>query len=327
MKAWVQHRYGNEDALELDTNARTPAAGDDEVLVRVHAAGLNAADVHLMTGKPLLVRMVKGLRRPRVPALGTDFAGVVEQVGPSVTHIAPGDRVMGEVDRGSLAELVVAPGKSVAHQPAGASHVEAAALPMTAFTALQALRDGDLKSGERVLVNGASSGVGVQAVQIAVALGAKVTGVCSGRNADLVRSLGAVDVIDYTTTDFTDTVERYDLLVDIVSTKPLSRCRSILTPSGRIVIVGAVSKGPVVGMGRQIRASLLSPLTRGSIHVTMAASDRSDLQTIAGMVERGEVRPVIDTVYDFEHAPDAVGHVRAGHARGKVIVRVNPQDE
>jgi NADPH:quinone reductase-like Zn-dependent oxidoreductase len=322
MKAWVQHRYGTEPVLELDPDVPSPDVGDDDVLVRVHAAGLNAADIHLMTGKPLLVRMVKGLRRPKVPTLGTDFAGIVERVGSSVTHVRVGDRVMGEVDRGALAELVVAPGKSVWHQPKGATHAESASLPMTAFTALQAVRDGDLEAGERVLVNGASSGVGVQAVQIAVAMRAKVTGVCSGRNAELVRSIGATDVVDYTTTDFTETVERYDLIIDIVSTQSLARCRSILAPGGRLVIVGAVSKGPVVGMGRQIRASLLSPFTGRAVRVTMAGTDRKDLETIAGMVERGEVRPVIDTVYPFDEAPDAVAHVRGGHAAGKVVVSV-----
>ena len=326
MKAWVQHSYGDEDTLRLE-EVPAPSIGDDDVLVRVHAAGLNAADVHLMTGKPYLVRLVKGLRRPRVPTLGTDFAGVVERVGTSVTHVAVGDRVMGEVDRGSLAELVAAPAKNVWPQPAGATDAESAALPMTGFTALQALRDSDLRAGDRVLVNGASSGVGIAVVQVAVARGAKVVGVCSGRNADLVRSLGAIDVVDYTTEDFTDTAERYDVIIDIVSTKPLSRCRAILAPGGRIVIVGAVTKGRWMGMGRQMFAMVTSPVTKGSVRVTMAGIGQGDLETVAAMAESGELRPVIDTVYPFDEAPDAVRHVHSGHARGKVVVRVRPQDD
>lgn len=327
MKAWTQDRYGDADVLQLRTDVPTPTVGDDDVLVRVEAVGLNAADTHLMTGTPLLVRLVKGLRRPKEPVLGTDFAGVVEQAGAAVTHVKPGDAVLGEVDRGSLAELVAAPGRNVVLRPEGMTALDGAALPMAAYTALQGLRDiGKLQPGERVLVNGASSGVGTYAVQIAVAMGATVVGVCSGRNAELVRSLGAEDVIDYTTTDFTDTDAEYDLILDVVSTQPLSRMRRILAPGGRIVIAGAVHKGPVVGMGRQIRASLTSPFTGGSAKVVMAGPKREDLEHLAGLVERGDVRPAIDTVYDFADAPDAMRHLLTRHAAGKVVVRGPSED-
>jgi NADPH:quinone reductase-like Zn-dependent oxidoreductase len=322
MKAWVQHRYGDADVLQLQTDVPQPTPAADEVLVRVHAVGLNAADVHLMTGWPFLARIATGLRRPRQPVLGTDFAGVVTAVGRDVTHVQQGDAVMGEVMRGSLAEYVVAPGKSVTHQPASTSHVEAAALPMGALTALQAMRDAKVRPGDRVLVNGASGGVGVYTVQMAAALGAKVTAVCSGRNLELVRSLGAIDAVDYRTRDFTATTERYDVIVDIVSTRPIARCRAILTPEGRYAVVGAVAKGRLLGVGRQMRAVAMSPFTRQSLMMVMAGNDREDLAEIAAMVEGGKVRPVIDAVYDFADAPTAVRHLHAGHARGKVVVEV-----
>jgi NADPH:quinone reductase-like Zn-dependent oxidoreductase len=324
MKAWVQHQYGDADTLELanDLVARTPK--DDEVLVKVDATGLNAADVHQMTGTPFLIRLVSGLRRPKVPALGTDFAGVVEAVGSAVSHVKVGDAVMGEVSRGALAEWVTAPGKGVVRMPASCSPVEAAALPMGALTALAAVRDvADVHAGDRVLVNGGSGGVGVYAVQMAVALGAKVTAVCSGRNAELMRSLGAVDVIDYEVSNFTDTTERYDVIIDIVSTQPVARCRDILTRNGRYAVVGAKSKGSVMGMGQQIRATMASPFVSQSLRMVMAKSGGPDLETVKQLVDDGSIRPVVGTVYAFEDAADAVRHVHGGHASGKVVVRVS----
>ena len=322
MRAWVQDSYGDASVLELRDDLPTPTPKEDEVLVRVHAAGLNAADVHLLTGCPYLARVATGLRRPRQPVLGTDFAGVVTAIGSGVDHVTIGDAVMGEVMRGSLAEHVVAPGKAVTRSPASASFEEAAALPMGGLTALQALRDAEVRSGDRVLVNGASGGVGVHAVQMATALGAKVTAVCSERNVELVRSLGAIDVIDYTTTDFTETTERYDVIIDIVSTRPTSRCRSILTPTGRYAVVGAVNKGRLLGMGRQIRAVMMSPFTKQKLLMVMAGSDREDLAEIASMVDDGSLRPVIERVYPFAQAPDALRHLASHRARGKVVVTV-----
>lgn len=323
MKAWVQNRYGDADALLLRDDVAVPAPKDDEVLVRVHTAGLNAADVHLMTGWPFLARTATGLRRPRQPVLGTDFAGTVTAVGPEVDHVSVGDAVMGEVMRGSLAEYVTVPGRAVTQQPSSLSPTEAAALPMGSLTALQALRAASVQSGDRLLVNGASGGVGIYAVQIAAAFGAKVTGVCSGRNVELVRSLGALDVVDYQTVDFTETTERYDVIVDIVATQSASRCRRILTPTGRYVIVGAVDKGPLIGMGPQVRAMMMSPFIKQSMRMVMATSDRHDMAEIAGMVDAGKVRPVIERVYPFDEAPDALRHLATHRARGKVVVAVS----
>jgi NADPH:quinone reductase-like Zn-dependent oxidoreductase len=322
MRAWVQHRYGDESVLEFRDNLPTPTPKDDEVLVRVHAAGLNAADVHLMTGWPYLARLATGLRKPRQPVLGTDFAGVVTAVGSEVDHVAVGEAVMGEVMRGSLAEHVVVPGKAVTRKPTSASFEESAALPMGALTALEAVRRAAVQPGDRVLVNGASGGVGVNAVQMATAIGAKVTAVCSGRNAELVRSLGAVDVIDYHARDFTETTERYDVIIDIVSTQPISRCRAILTPDGRYAVVGAVAKGRWIGLGRQMRAVMTSPFTKQKLLMVMAGSDRNDLTEIASMVDDGSLRPVIEQVYPFEQAPDALRHLASHRARGKLVVTV-----
>jgi NADPH:quinone reductase-like Zn-dependent oxidoreductase len=322
MRAWAQHRYGDESVLEFRDNLPTPTPKDDEVLVRVHAAGLNAADVHLMTGWPYLARLATGLRKPRQPVLGTDFAGVVTAVGSEVDHVAVGEAVMGEVMRGSLAEHVVVPGKAVTRKPTSASFEESAALPMGALTALEAVRRAAVQPGDRVLVNGASGGVGVNAVQMATAIGAKVTAVCSGRNAELVRSLGAVDVVDYHARDFTETTERYDVIIDIVSTQPISRCRAILTPDGRYAVVGAVAKGRWIGMGRQMRAVMTSPFTKQKLLMVMAGSDRNDLTEIASMVDDGSLRPVIEQVYPFEQAPDALRHLASHRARGKLVVTV-----
>jgi NADPH:quinone reductase-like Zn-dependent oxidoreductase len=254
--------------------------------------------------------------------LGTDFAGTVTAVGAEVDHVSVGDSVMGEVMRGSLAEYVVAPGESVTRQPASLSSAEASALPMGGLTALQALRDASVQAGDRVLVNGASGGVGVYTVQMATALGAKVTAVCSGRNAELVKSLGAVDVVDYTSTDFTETTERYDVIIDIVATQPIGRCRRILTPTGRYAVVGAVKKDRVLGMGRQMRAMLASPFTKQSLLMVMAKSDRNDMAQIARLVDDGSVRPVIERVYPFDQAPDAMRHLASHRAAGKVVVTV-----
>ena len=322
MRAWVQHRYGDESVLELRDELPTPTPKDDEVLVRVHAAGLNAADVHLLTGRPYLARLATGIRRPRQPVLGTDFAGVVTAIGSEVDHVAVGDAVMGEVMRGSLAEHVVVPGKAVTRKPASVSFEEAAALPMGALTALEAVRRAAVQPGDRVLVNGASGGVGVSALQMATAIGAKVTAVCSGRNVELVRSLGAVDVIDYQVRDFTETTERYDVILDIVSTRPISRCRAILTPDGRYAVVGAVAKGRWLGMGRQIRTVMTSPFTKQKLLMVMAGSDRNDLAEIATMVDDGSLRPVIEQVYPFERAPEALRHLASHRARGKVVVAI-----
>ncbi|MCZ3387686.1 MAG: NAD(P)-dependent alcohol dehydrogenase [Actinomycetia bacterium] len=323
MRAIVQDQYGQTDVLRLRPDAPTPQIGEDDVLVRVHVTGINAADWHLMTGEPYPVRLVMGLRRPRNPVLGSDFSGVVEAAGTAVTGLSVGDEVMGEVERGTLADLVAVASKHVVRKPKNLTHEQAAAIPMGALTALQAVRDtGKLQPGQSVLVNGASSGVGIYAVQIAVAMGAEVTAICSGRNADMVRSLGASSVVDYTTEDVVATSERYDLIIDIISNRSIADFRKVLTERGRYVLVGAASSGKWFGMGRQLQVVLTSPFVRQTLKPMLANRKQEDLATIVDMVEAGQVTPVIDTVYPFEQAADAIAHVQKGHARGKVVVAI-----
>lgn len=325
MRAIVQDRYGQADVLQLREDAPVPEIDEHGVLVRVNVAGLNAADWHLMTGEPYPVRLVMGLRRPRVATLGSDFSGVVEAVGSAVTRVSVGDEVMGEVTRGTLADYVSVAEENVVRKPKSLTHEQAAAIPMGALTALQAVRDtGQVKVGQSVLVNGASSGVGIYAVQIAVAMGAKVTGVCSGRNADMVRSLGASNVVDYTTDDFVATSERYDLIIDIVSSRSIADVRKVLTERGRYVLVGAASTGKWFGMGRQAQVVATSPFVSQTLKPMLAGRKLADLETIAEMVESGQLTPVIDTVYPLDQAADAIRHVQQGHARGKVVVTVLP---
>lgn len=323
MRAIVQDRYGQADVLRLSQDAPVPEIGEGDVLVRVHAGGLNAADWHLMTGEPYPVRLVMGLRRPRIAALGSDFSGVVEAVGSAVTTLSVGDEVMGEVTRGALADYVAVAEENVIRKPKGLSHEQAAAIPMGALTALKAVRDtGMTQAGQLLLVNGASSGVGIYAVQIAVALGAKVTGVCSGRNVDMVRSLGASSVIDYTQEDFTATDERYDVIIDIVSSRSIAEVRKVMTKRGRYVLVGAASTGKWFGMGRQARVVAASPLASQTLKPMLAGVNQKDLATIVELAGSGKLTPVVDTVYPLAEAADAVRHVQRGHARGKVVVVV-----
>ncbi len=324
MRAIVQDQYGQADVLRLREDAPVPQIGVNDVLVRVNVAGLNAADWHLMTGEPYPVRLVMGLRRPRVATLGSDFSGVVEAVGSAVTRVSAGDEVMGEVTRGTLADYVSVAEENVVRKPTNLTHEQAAAIPMGTLTALQAVRDtGQLQPGQSVLVNGASSGVGIYAVQIAVAMGAKVTGVCSGRNAAMVRSLGASNVVDYTTEDFVATSERYDLIIDIVSSRSIADVRKVLTERGCYVLVGAASTGKWFGMGRQAQVVATSPFVSQTLKPMLAGSKLADLETIAEMVESGQLTPVIDTVYPLDQAADAIRHVQQGHARGKVVVKVS----
>ncbi len=322
MRAIVQDEYGQADVLEIrDVPIPTPDAND--VLVRVHAAGVNAADWHLMTGEPYISRLAIGLRRPRNPIVGSDFSGVVEAVGTDVTKLRVGDEVMGEADRGCLADFVCVPEKYVVGKPTHLTHQQAAAIPMGALTALQAVRDaGQLKPGQSVLVIGASSGVGIYAVQIAVAMGATVTGVCSGRNTDMVTSLGATEVVDYTREDFVDAGERYDLVVDIIANRSLAEIRSVIRPKGRYVMVGAASMGRVFGLGRQVRTIVTSPFVSQRLRPMLARRTQEDLERVREMAEAGQLVPVIDRDYPFEDSAAAIRQVQDGHARGKVVVTV-----
>ena len=328
MKAIVQDRYGPPELLELrDVDQPVPAAG--EVLVRVHAAAVNAYDWHVMRGDPYLARFmapaVFGRRGPKRTIRGRDFAGRVAAVGSGVTRLRPGDEVYGEAG-GTFAEYVCVPADLAEPKPANLTFAQAAAIPLAGNTALMGLRDvGGVQAGQRVLVNGASGGVGTFAVQLARALGAHVTGVCSTRNVELVRSTGADDVIDYARDDFTRTGQRYDLVFDLVGNRSLTDCRRALTPTGTLVLSGGgVSKGvSLVGpLGLIVKAQLLSPLVRQRLRVLTAQPSGRNLATLREFAESGKLTPVIDRTYALPEVPDAIRYVEAEHARAKVVITV-----
>lgn len=328
MKAIAQDRYGSPDVLLLRDVDR-PVPADDEVLVRVRAAAVNARDWHVMRGDPYLARLVPGLMGLRAPAVrirGTDFAGEVAAVGRRVTRFRPGDEVYGEVD-GAFAEYVCAPEGVVDLKPANLTREQAAALPLAANTALVGLRDhGRVRAGQRVLVNGASGGVGTFAVQIGKWLGAEVTAVCSTRNVDLVASLGADHVIDYTQDDFTRDEGRYDVVLDLVGNRSLTALRRTLVPGGTLVLSGGgvSTGGSLVGpMGLIIRAKLAGPLVRGHRVVVLdARPSRENLATLRELAESGALVPVIDRTYELGEVPDAIRYVEDEHARAKVVITV-----
>jgi NADPH:quinone reductase-like Zn-dependent oxidoreductase len=325
MKAIVQDGYGPPSVLGVG-DVPAPVPGDGEVLVRVHAASLNARDWHVMRGDPFLARLSFGIRAPRARIRGTDFSGRVEAVGPGVTRFRPGDDVFGEAG-GALAEYVCAPEDVVERTPAGLTHEQAAALPLAANTALMCLRDARVGPGTHVLVNGASGGVGTFAVQIAKASGAYVTAVCSTRNVDLVRSLGADAVVDYTVEDFTRSGERYDVVLDLVGNHTLTALRRVLAPEGRLVLSGGgvweggSLLGPMALIVRGKLAALLGP-GRGRIHVTVAAPGAENLATLRGLVEAGKVTPVVDRTYPLDRTAEAIRYLEEEHARAKVVISV-----
>ena len=319
----MQDRYGAPDALELRAVDR-PVAGAGEVLVRVHAAAVNALDWHYMRGDPYLARLDMGLGGPKQKIRGRDFAGIVESVGPDVADLRPGDEVFGDAD-GTFAEYVRVPADQVERKPATLTFEQAAAIPMAGRTALAGLRDAaGTRPGQRVLVNGASGGVGTFAVQIGVALGAEVTAVCSMRNADLVRSLGAAEVIDYTTTDFTRGEQRYDVVFDLVGNHSLGALRRVLTSGGTVLLSGGgVSKGGSFfgPMGLIIRGGLAAKIVRGQrIHVLQTPAAKGLLTALVELVEAGKVTPVIDRTYKLAEVPDAIRYLETDHARAKVVV-------
>jgi len=301
-----------------------PAIGGGEVLVRVHAAGLDRGTWHLMTGRPYLMRVVgMGFRGPKDPVPGRDLAGTVEAVGDKVTGFAVGDEVYG-VGRGSFAQYAVAAEGKLAHKPMSLSFEQAAVVPISAGTALQALTDqGRIESGQRVLIIGASGGVGSYAVQLAKALGAEVTGVASTAKLDLVRSLGADHVLDYTREDYADGTHRYDLVLDIAGNPGLSRLRRALTPTGTAVLVGGEDGGNLTGgMNRQLRALLLSPFVGQRLAWFIAKERASDLERLTDLIEAGQVRPSIDRTYPLDGVPEAMRHLEAGRVRGKVAITI-----
>jgi NADPH:quinone reductase-like Zn-dependent oxidoreductase len=322
MRAVVQDGYGDVEVLRA-AEVATPTIGDDEVLVRVRAAGLDRGTWHLMTGTPYLLRLAFGLRRPRNPVIGRDVAGTVEAVGSKVTTFAVGDEVYG-VAPGSFAELARTTTAKLARKPANLSFAEAAVVPISGLTALQGLLDvGRLRPGQRVLVTGASGGVGSYAVQIAAAYGAEVTAVTRPDRADLVRSLGATHVIDRTTADFAETERPFDLVIDVGGNPSLSRLRRTLTPGGTAVLTGGEEGDRLTGgMGRMLRARLLSLFVRQRLTNFVGRERGSDLERLTALIEAGRVRPTLDATFPLAEASEAMRRLEAGAVRGKVAITV-----
>ncbi len=325
MKAIVQDRYGSADVLAL-REVDDPVVTDNGVLVRIRAAAVNAADWHIMRGDPYLARASIGLRRPKARIRGRDFAGQVEAVGKAVTRFQPGDEVYGELGdgNGSFAEYTVVAEDLVERKPANLTFEQAAALPLAGITALMGLREvGQVKPGQRVLINGASGGVGLFAVQLGKAFGAEVTGVCSAKNADLVRSVGADQVIDYAQDDFTRNGTRYDLVFDLVGNRSLTELRRALTPAGTLVLSGGgVSNGgSLLGpIGLIAKGSLLSWFVRQRMIALVTKPTQERLATLRELAESGQLTPVIDRTYPLREAAEAIRYLELEHARAKVIV-------
>ena len=321
MKAIVRDRYGSADVLDL-RDVEVPQVGDDEVLVRVRAAGLDRGAWHIMAGLPYLIRIAGyGVRSPKAAGLGSELAGVVEAVGANVTELEPGEAVFGTCSA-SFAEYASARPDKLARIPANLTFEQAAAVSISAVTALQALRDrGRVQSGQRVLIIGASGGVGTFAVQIAKALGAHVTGVSSTHKVDFVRSLGADHVIDYMHADITDGGRRYDLVLDIGGNRPLSQLRRMLTGDGTLVIVGGEGGGRWTGgIHRQLGAMVVSLFVRQRLGTFIAKPNRTDLDALRALIEAGSVTPAIDRVIALDQVPDAMRDLAGGHVRGKIVI-------
>jgi NADPH:quinone reductase-like Zn-dependent oxidoreductase len=321
MAAIVQDVYGSADVLELRDIPR-PRFADDEVLVRVHASSVDRGLWHLMTGLPYAVRLAGyGLRAPKVSVPGVNLAGVVEAVGMRVTGFRRGDEVFG-IGKGALAGYAAAAESKLAPIPANLSFEQAAAVPVSALTALQGLRDhGRVTAGQKVLIIGASGGVGTFAVQLADAFGAEVTGVSRTSKTDLVRSLGAVHVIDYTRDDFADGASRYDVILDIGGNASLSRLRRALTPTGTLVIVGGETRGRLLGgYGRVLRARLLSRLVGQELTTFTCQENQEDLIVLTKLIEAGKVTPVVDRTFPLAEAPQAIRYLEQGHVQGKVVI-------
>jgi NADPH:quinone reductase-like Zn-dependent oxidoreductase len=323
MQAIVQDRYGSTDVLEL-RDIDEPEIADDEVLIRVQAAGVDRGVWHLMTGLAYPIRLAGyGLRAPKTPVPGMDLAGVVAAVGSGVTRFRPGDEVFG-IGKGAYAEFARAPERKLALKPANLTFDQAAVLAISGSTALQAVRDkGQVRSGQQVLITGASGGVGTYAVQMAKAFGAEVTAVCSTTKVDLVRSIGADHVIDYTRADFADGVRRYDVILDIGGNSSLSRLRRALVPKGTLVLVGGEDGGRWLGgLDRQLRMLVLSPFVGQTLRSLISKEDHEYLIALAELVEAGKVTPVIDRNYPLSEVPKAIRYLEEGHARGKVVITV-----
>jgi len=323
MQAIVQDRFGPPEVLQL-ADIDLPEVGADDVLVRVHAAALNPADWHILRGDPAVARLMGvGLTKPKVRVAGIDAAGVVEAVGVNVRGLRTGEEVLGFC-RGAFAEYACAAAEVVVPKPSGLTFEQAAAVPIAATTALRGIRDvGEVQAGQRVLVNGAGGGVGSYAVQIAAALGAEVTGVCSMRNDELVRRLGAAHVVDYTTEDFTDGRTKYDVIFDNISSLPLARLRGALTPKGTLVLNGGGSPGQVFGpVAGIVRAVVASAFVSQRLRPLPARQTRGELLAVTGLIEDGKLMPVVGRTYPLAGTAEGLRYVEQGHARGKVVVTV-----
>ena len=321
MKAYVYEKYGAPEVLEC-REIEKPTPSPDAVVVKVSSVSMNPADWHRMRGEPRFARMVFGLRKPKSPVIGADIAGRIESVGSEVSEFKPGDEVYGDISTGGFAEYAVANPAVLARKPGEMSFDEAAAIPIAALTALQGLRDhGHIKAGQKVLINGASGGVGTFAVQIAKSFGAEVTGVCSTRNADLVRSIGADHVIDYTKENFTAGGERYDLILDAVGNHPSVDLVGSLRPGGTCVVVGFTNMRLM--LQTRMRGPRIARRVGKRMESFTAHSDREDLETLNRLFEEGKLKPVIEKTCPFEELPQALGYVEEGHAHGKVVVAVN----
>ena len=321
MKAIVQHRYGDADVLSLEEAAR-PEVGDRDILVHVAAAGVDRGALHFMTGHPYLMRLGTGLRSPKQVVPGVSFAGRVEAVGNDVSRFRPGDEVYGAA-KGTYAEYVAAPAAKVAPKPASLSFEQAAVLPYASFAAVQAVRDhGRVRSGDHVLVVGASGAVGSIAVQVAKALGAEVTGVCGPRGLELTRSLGADHVVDYTHEDFADGSRHYDVIVDVFGRTPVRRLRRALTPRGCLVIAGGEGDRWIGGTQRQLGAALLSPFVRQRLVTFLAKEDAKTLEVINDLVADGKVSPLLDRSYPLDEASEAIRRLQDGSGSGRIVLTV-----
>ena len=320
MKAIIYEKYGSPDVLRLGEVAK-PVPGQGQVLIKVQAAAVNPYDWHFMRGEPYFMRMMVGLRAPKRNQLGLDFAGQVEAVGSGVTEFQPSDEVYGMAD-GAFAEYVLCAEKQLARKPASLSFEEAAAVPLAAVTALQGLRNvGEIQPGQRVLIVGASGGVGTFAVQLAKHFGAHVTGVCSTRNLEMVRSLGADEVIDYTQTDFTQTGQTYDLVFTLGGMDSPARCRRALTPTGRLVMCSGDSNGRVIGpLGRMISAAILDRFVDQPLLSLNVRRSKADLEELADLIDAGKLTVTIERTYPLSATPAAIAHVEKGHTRGKVVL-------
>jgi NADPH:quinone reductase-like Zn-dependent oxidoreductase len=324
MKAIVYRCYGNPEVLKLEQIAK-PTPADDRVLVKVHAASVNPLDWHYMQGKPYIMRPMAGVGKPDSILMGSDFAGTVEAVGKNVTRFKPGDEVFGDRD-GAFGEYVsVAEKGAMALKPSNMTMEQAAAVPIAGITALQALRDkGKIQAGQKVLINGASGGVGTFAVQIAKTYGADVTGVCSARNVEMVKSIGADHVIDYTKEDFTQGSARYDLIIDNVGSHTLSEYRRVLTPNGALVIVGGPSENSWLGpLTTSVKAYLISPFVSQKMIFMLAQANQVDLNVLRDLMQAGKLTPVIDRRYPLAETARAISYLEQGHAKGKVIIAVD----